>query len=276
MTYKYSGIDISKWQHPSKMDWEGLVRNHDFVIIRACYGVKSDWAFEEHFKKAREHRVLVGAYLFYRQTQGWREQFEAFKGELDRVGFGEGNILPVVDLEWNEQYDGKVIPHLFNTEARALIEQLAEIYGGCIVYLAPSFYQLLGMPAWLLDYQWWVAHHDVAKPFCPWGSWVIWQYTDEGKSFAYPTGVDLNWADAMPPVVDLVPDLEDHEIPKIGSHPTYSLVDDASNLVLLPEDTHSTPRSEHVTVPELPVLRPHLNWFERLVSWLKLWILSRK
>jgi len=277
MTYQYSGIDISKWQDPTKMDWEGLARQHDFVIIRACYGVKSDWAFEEHFKNARANHVLAGAYLFYRQTQGWEEQFEAFKGELDRVGFGEGDILPVVDLEWNEQYDGKVDPAKFNTGARSLVAQLADTYGGCIVYLAPGFYQTLGKPEWLLEYPWWIAHYGVDKPWCPWKDWIIWQYTGKGESMAYPSGVDLNWANELPPVVDLVPDVVDHEIPDLAEHEPYEDVEDPYELEG-PEDPTELPttpptRPDQPTTPDTPLARR--SWWQRLVAWLRLWLLSR-
>ena len=266
MSYKYSGIDISKWQVPDKMNWEQIAKDHKFVIIRACYGVKSDWAFDLHFKAARENHVLVGAYIFYRQSQGWQEQFEAFKGELDRVGFGEDDILPVVDLEWNEKYDGEVDPAKFNTDAKALVEKLAETYGGCILYLAPGFYQILGKPEWMLQYPWWIAHFGVTQPWCPWKSWIIWQYTGEGRTAGYSgQAIDLNHADEMPPVVDLISDVEDHLIPDLTDREAY---EDVESIVYEPEDP-----------PEPPTLNAPLarvSLFQRLLAWVRLWILSHK
>ena len=132
------GIDISKWQPPSRFDWAEVKKIQQFGFARACYGVKSDPTFESHFISMREAGLQAGAYIFYRQTQGWKEQYEAFVGELDRVGFGEGDILPVVDLEWNDKYDGPVKPEVFNNDARALVEALEQKYGGCILYLSPG------------------------------------------------------------------------------------------------------------------------------------------
>jgi len=283
MSYKYSGIDISKWQDPKKVDWEGLARQHDFTVIRACYGVKSDWAFAEHFKNARDNHVLAGAYLFYRQIQGWEEQYEAFKGELDRVGFGEGDILPVVDLEWNEANDGKVDPAKFNDGARKLVEKLAETYGGCIIYLAPGFYETLKKPAWLLEHPWWIAHYGVDKPWCPWKKWIIWQYTGKGTSMAYPNGVDLSWSDVLPPVVDLVPDIVDHEIPDIAEHEPYEGIEDPyeRDAPEKPEPGYPPAQDEAVVPPgeEQPAVPDtrlaRRGWIDRLLDWLKLWLLSR-
>lgn len=257
MSHKYSGIDISKWQPPSKMNWKAIARNHDFAIIRACYGVKFDWAFADHFKAARENHVLVGAYLFYRQSQGWKEQYDAFKRELDKVVFGEGDILPVVDLEWNERYDGEVDPTKFNIETKFLIEKLTKTYGGCILYIAPGFYQTLGKPTWLLKYPWWIAHHSVNKPWCPWVEWVIWQYTGKGTTPGYSGAeIDLNWANKLPPVVEMIPEL------------------DVEGLYVM--DTPVTPLvlPDIQTTPDAPISKR--GWFQVLMDWLKLWIFSRK
>jgi GH25 family lysozyme M1 (1,4-beta-N-acetylmuramidase) len=295
MTFKYSGIDISKWQNPSSIHWAQIKQDHQFVIIRACYGVKSDWAFEAHFDDAKDAGIKhVGAYTFYRQAQGWKEQYEAFKGKLDQVGFGEGDILPVVDMEWNEKYDGKVNPAKFNQECRALVEELAKTYGGCILYLAPGFYETLGKPLWMLEYPWWIAHYNVAKPWCPWKKWAIWQYTGKGKTAGYSGAtIDLNWADELPPVVDLIPDIEDHEIPDIAEHEPYGDIEDPYELVVISAvpgtDTPAASlkydplavdedvfpiRPDQPTVPDAPIARSR-GWIQCFIDWLKLWIFSR-
>lgn len=220
MKYEFSGIDISKWQPPEAFDWKKIAENHQFMIARACYGVKSDPTFGSHFKSAHGAGLKCGAYTFYRQTQGWEEQLEAFQGELDRVGLGPGDILPVVDLEWNKQYDGKVDPAKFNADARKLMEVLAKMHGGCIAYLAPGFFETLKKPDWLLEYPWWIAHYGVEQPWCPWKDWTIWQYTGKGKTPGYSGAeIDMNWAVSIPLIEKQEEPEPEHEIPDISNPP---------------------------------------------------------
>lgn len=197
-----TGMDVSVWQKPSDMDWPRLAADHRFVIARACYGVRPDKVFDKHVAGARDAGMLVGGYVFYRQTQPWREQLDAFVAQLGTVGFDDGDILPAVDLEWNKQYDGPLDVAKHNSSGRALVEALAERFGGALVYLAPGFYQRLGEPAWLLEHEWWLAHFTSApKPWCPWKDWAIWQHTGKGKIAGYSgAAIDLNRARRVPVV----------------------------------------------------------------------------
>lgn len=209
------GIDISHHQPPDDFDWDVVEKQVDFVYARATYGVRSDAAFPDHVAECQERDIDVGAYHFFRQQQDPDAQFEAFVGELDRVEMGEGDLLPTIDLEWNDKYDGSVNKEWHNTRGRKLIERVAERYGSCMVYLAPGFYQTLGEPAWLLEYPWWVAHYtSKPEPWVPWadklpnGTWSIWQHTGKGRIKGYPRDIDMNRAkhlhyiDATPEGID--------------------------------------------------------------------------
>ena len=64
-----NGIDVSKWQDPSKVNYNSLAdEGYDWVIARAAYGIKPDETFLTHVDKARKAGLLVGGYSFYRQT----------------------------------------------------------------------------------------------------------------------------------------------------------------------------------------------------------------
>lgn len=105
------GVDVSHHQDPDRFS-PGWSEHVDFLIARATYGVRSDKRFPEFAQMAREAGVVFGAYHFYRQSQRSTEQLEAFDGELKRVSYGEGDLLPAFDLERNEDYDGKFNPIL--------------------------------------------------------------------------------------------------------------------------------------------------------------------
>lgn len=221
------GIDISKWQPPEKIDYEKLTAGQDFVICRAAYGARSDRHFRTHVKRLRRQHTLLGAYTFLRQSQDWEAQLESFVGELEAVGYGRGDLLPVVDIEWNTKFDGPVDKRRLNPIAKNVLEELTERYGGALVYLAPGFFQTLGKPDYLLGYDWWVAHWTLsAFPWVPWreqlphGDWSIWQYTNVGRVDGYDGDLDLNRAQHLPVIETDVPgDTDTHFPPNLHENP---------------------------------------------------------
>ena len=233
MAEAQNGIDISKWQNPSAIDYAKLTADQDFVICRAAYGSRSDKHFRTHFANLRKEQsgrtdLCLGAYLFLRQTQDWRAQLEAFIGELDAVGFGEGDIFPFVDLEWNTKYDGKIDPRRFNPIAQNVLEELRGRYGGALPYLSPGFFQTMKEPPFLFEYDWWVAHYTSEpepgllprwKEKLPRKTWSIWQYTGTGRHDGYEGDLDLNTATYVPLIGAPVEDLDDDEIPNLANQP---------------------------------------------------------
>lgn len=194
------GIDVSHHQKPSAFDWARIKDSQSFCFARASYGIKPDEAFVRHFTGARDAGLIVGAYTFFRQSEPWEKQYEVFGDQLRRVRFGVGNIVPVVDLEWNEPFDGPVKPGKLNDGAQALMQRLMSDYSGCMAYLSPSFYEVLGKPEWLLSYPWWIAHYTQnAEPWCPYKKdWTIWQYTSVGRLAGFSGPLDLNRAYGLP------------------------------------------------------------------------------
>jgi GH25 family lysozyme M1 (1,4-beta-N-acetylmuramidase) len=199
------GIDVSHHQEPGKLDYSKLVdEGFEWLIARAAYGEKPDSTFHAHTENFFNQGGRVGAYTFFRQSQGYLEQYDTFSHALDKLHAFEPSdaphIAPVVDLEWNEKFDGKVDPFHFNAKAFGLIEKLSVERGvKPIIYLSPGFFQTLGSPEWLLEYPWWVAHYTQrSEPWCPFKEWDMWQYTGSGNTSGYAGDLDLNRALRLP------------------------------------------------------------------------------
>lgn len=193
----FKGVDISHHQLPAKIDWPALSAEQDFCVCRAAYGAKTDETFSKHFAAARSAGLTVGAYLFYRQTEGWLRQYEIFVSALQKAKYRAGDLVPAVDLEWNEDYDGKVNPGIFNTEASKLVEKIVEEFGECLVYFSPAFLTLLGSPEWVLSRPMWIANYTHE----PKVAWTIWQKSGSGSVAGFAGPIDVNLAKALPPSV---------------------------------------------------------------------------
>jgi GH25 family lysozyme M1 (1,4-beta-N-acetylmuramidase) len=116
------GIDVSSWQNPAKFDWPALAKSGKFLIARASYGKKPDKTFTRYAALCREHGVVFGAYLFYRQTQTVTDQFAVWNRQLDAIGeLLEGDVFPVLDMEENKRNgDGRPNPAVRSSTTRAI------------------------------------------------------------------------------------------------------------------------------------------------------------
>ncbi|MCD7770854.1 MAG: hypothetical protein LUH23_02020 [Oscillospiraceae bacterium] len=62
---EYKGIDVSKYQSPSKMNYGALKDlGYTFVMAKAGSLKAKDSAFDKHYSKARVAGLSVGAYLY--------------------------------------------------------------------------------------------------------------------------------------------------------------------------------------------------------------------
>lgn len=176
----FRGVDVSHHQKPGSHSFVG----RDFVIARASYGDKPDETFAAHIKRARADGALTGAYHFFRQTKPRESQLDAFLGAVSGVTL---DIVPALDLEWNTAYDGRVDAAKYNTDGRWMAEQIAERFGGCLLYTAPYFWRdMMGSPEWCVgpQFHWWLAHYGVpeGQPKLPSNApvgmrqWAIHQY----------------------------------------------------------------------------------------------------
>jgi len=279
MSALIKGIDISRYQPAKLFNWYWIAKEFKFVIARACFGVSSDPLFESHVTNARRVGLKVGAYIFYRQTQGWEEQFKAFVAEMDRVELGAGDIYPVVDLEWPSPKDGKTKRKVYNTEGKKLCEALAAKYGKVIIYTAPGFYGTLGSPKWMSDERYiiWLTHYTLKdQPLQPASltEWTIWQnrgntFKNKDGSVKIPGGratgfgngkrdIDTNLAKEIPIIPVAIAVDDEDEMPADVGDPDH-LVDEVDDEDELSEETppeENEPPEEVKPEPETPESKP--------------------
>ncbi|MEZ4405898.1 MAG: GH25 family lysozyme [Polyangiales bacterium] len=93
------GIDVSQWQ--GAIQWSRLpgagVR---FAIIRLSNNMSLDTRFNENWAGARAAGVLRGAYHYFNPTTSATGQANFFVDRLLAQGFGDGDLPPMLDVEY--------------------------------------------------------------------------------------------------------------------------------------------------------------------------------
>jgi lysozyme len=156
---------------PTK-DWQTA------CIVRAAYGAKPDRACVRHCQDATNAGFdHVGLYTFFRPTEPAERQARALYEQADRVDLGQApDLVPVIDVE----DDGDRLPrpewHPFLRDLLAAVR--ADFGVRPMIYSTKRVWRLLGSPAWLLEYPWWLAHYTSAPaPLAPAGADLrMWQH----------------------------------------------------------------------------------------------------
>lgn len=189
---KTYGFDISHYQNKEDIKWDSLSIGNktiplEFVVMRATMGNRNaDKNFDEFWASAKEHKLIRGAYHFYRADEDPVIQANNF---LDNVKLESGDLPPVLDIE--------KIPKSKSKEK--LIEDLKiwckiveETYGEKpIIYTYYHYYkdflrgEFDGYPIWLANY------NDVPEP-SPEDHWDFWQFTENGIVYGINSKIDLN------------------------------------------------------------------------------------
>lgn len=95
--FSYNGIDISHYQ--GNINWDQLTKskNIKYVYIKASEGATwTDSRRVEYARAAREKRILVGYYHFFRVSSTGFEQFENFCKATEGLPM---DLIPVLDIE---------------------------------------------------------------------------------------------------------------------------------------------------------------------------------
>jgi lysozyme len=159
------GIDVSKWQ--GEIDWTQLMATQPeikFAIIKATEGVGyTDPKFKRNWEAAKAAGLIRGAYHFARvsvvgldklkaklsagkitqeqfnelRDEGLRKDAEAEASWFAEVmgPLGDGDLNPVLDIEWDKRATVKAKEivfwvHAFLTKLEALTDRLPIIYTG--------------------------------------------------------------------------------------------------------------------------------------------------
>lgn len=97
---KVIGIDVSEFQGNVQWDEVEVLEEKypvQFVFIRATAGNdRVDKQFERNWKGARKHKIIRGAYHYYRPNENSIEQANLF---IKTVKLQKGDLPPVLDIE---------------------------------------------------------------------------------------------------------------------------------------------------------------------------------
>lgn len=193
--YTVYGIDISKYQ--PQLKWDKIARDSlRFVFIKATQGLAGkDPYFNNHWKSAKEHGLIRGAYHFFENTDsvGALRQAQNF---IESVEIEKGDLPPVLDLErtpFKKQ-------HL--KAAKIWLRRVEQEFGIKPILYASQHYYNKYLSHELKDYRVWVAKYSRSKNSLPSPptinnnqSWTFWQFTDKQRNVFSPRNkgeIDLN------------------------------------------------------------------------------------
>lgn len=176
-------IDISYYQPPSALDYDLIAQNVSGVILRACYGIWKDTAFERHYQEFTSRGVPVGAYHYIIGSVGIQEQADAFNLA---VGLKDMRLGCWIDVE-----DRRAGTRIY----RQQVLDYAALQPDMGVYTSKSAWQEIMGGIYLNDRKLWVAHYTSNPyPLLPtgWDSWWLWQFTSTGRLPGYAGNLDCN------------------------------------------------------------------------------------
>lgn len=189
---KTFGFDISHYQKKEDIKWDSLTIANgaiklDFVVMRATMGNrKKDKHFDDFWEISKEHKLIRGAYHFYRADEDPVMQANNY---LESVKLEEGDLRPVLDIE---RIPRRKSQEKFIEDLKVWLKIVEEKYGEKpIIYTYYHYYkdhlrgELDDYPIWLANY------NDVLIP-SPKDDWKMWQFTENGIVKGINTKVDLN------------------------------------------------------------------------------------
>jgi GH25 family lysozyme M1 (1,4-beta-N-acetylmuramidase) len=209
------GIDVSHWQ--GSIDWvQVAAAGMRFAIAKATDGQDYvDPTYATNKAGAELNGIAFGAYHFARPDTSANDAVLEADHFVDNADLGPGNLIPVLDIEKNEQNmtQAKITAWILDW-----LDRVTERLGvRPMVYTSPhGWLTRTGDTTAVADAGYtvlWVAHWDVAQPTLPaagWSGngWTFWQYSSHGSVAGIVGDVDLDWyeSDDFGPVTIGTPD----------------------------------------------------------------------
>jgi len=190
-SYTVFGIDVSRYQN--EIDWEKVAAfeaepfSVEFAFIKATEGNKMvDPTFKKNWKEAGKHRILRGAYHYFKPNVDAEKQANHF---CRKVELSTGDLPPVLDIE--------EIPR--NMTSRELVKnvliwlQIVERYYDVkpLLYTNAKFYELHFRNTEIDRYPLWIAHYYTSRP-ATLRDWEFWQFSDKATVDGIDAPVDVN------------------------------------------------------------------------------------
>jgi lysozyme len=191
------GIDI--YEGVGAVEWHRVAQDEkSFAFIRGAYGDRADSMFAQNYAGAKAAGLMVGAYHFYRVTRDPQAQAQVMTGVLQKAGYGDGDLPPVIDVEDNPGYDGPWNPadnQRYIAGLRLWIGKLQAATGRLpIIYTRAGFWSQIGNPTGFDGCPLWISNYGVTSPKLPtgWSQYAFWQYSDAGNVDGVHGHCDLN------------------------------------------------------------------------------------
>lgn len=186
---KAIGIDVSEYQ--DKIEWDEVRTLDDdytinYVFIRATVGKdRLDKRFEENWLKAKENKLIRGAYHYYRPNENSIEQAELF---MQTVSLKKGDLPPVLDIE--KLPKNQSIERL-KIGLRRWLNRIEEHFKlKPIIYTGESYYNDF-LKEEFSDYLFWIANYNFYREKMD-EDWLFWQFTEKASVSGIKGNVDVN------------------------------------------------------------------------------------
>ena len=190
-TTKVYGIDVSEFQ--GTINWTAVkAAGKDFAVIRVSDGTGHlDPKFATNWKAAKAAGVAVGAYQFFEPSQDPTAQADLLVSHLTSVGYGAGDLPPVIDVEVTGGVSAATVSSHVNTWIARVKSRTGRLPS---LYTSPGFWSGIGNPTPTTLPYIWVANWGVSCPTLPpaWGRLRLWQYSDSGSVSGISGHVDLD------------------------------------------------------------------------------------
>ena len=176
------GIDIS--HHNTINDWSKINESVDFVIMKATEGgTYKDNTFGKNWVNTKKHKMIRGAYHYFKPNISAYEQFLNFKNS---VKLCKGDLPPVLDVEEKE---------IDMNEVNKWLKLVEDHYGvKPIVYSSLIFFKVFIENKIGHEYKLWLYSNELflVKPSFDNYDCVVWQYNQKGEVNGIDGIVDLD------------------------------------------------------------------------------------
>lgn len=182
-----SGFDVSHFN--GEIDWKRVSSTGtDFVVFKATEGI--DWldpTFSEHWKAAKTHGIIRGAYHFFVAHD---DPMQEALWYIKNVALESGDLPPIIDVERAKKTETAGL----SNKIRAFVSTIEKHYGTKpIIYTGPNFWNS-HVKDGFNQHHLWIADYAVPQPVLPggWKKWTFWQFTQQAELEGVEKPVDMN------------------------------------------------------------------------------------
>lgn len=190
-TTKVYGVDVSYYN--GAIDWAKVkTAGKQFALIRVSDGTGFlDPKFAANWNGAKSAGLAVGAYQYFRPSQDATAQADLLVNQLASVGFGVGDIPPIIDIEVADGVSSATVAARVNTWLQRVKSKTGRLP---VLYTSPGFWSGIGNPTPSPLPYLWIGHWNVTCPTLPpaWGRLRFWQYSATGTVSGISGSVNLD------------------------------------------------------------------------------------